>query len=258
MSKETTPPESGDRNTPETHHPAKTESVERTVLRPYPKVVYFYLTWIVALVAGIVTAMYDVTITVEGVTSGAITADKIDAMYKIQLFWTYLFLLVFAFNLMIVAFQFGRMITVSLVFIGLALLFLGLWLGFLGEVFGFLKNLHPRADAKFFFFIFTLFTVIYVFVFIQTRFNYWVVRRNELLHKHGFLGDVKRYHAQNVKIYKEIPDIFEFILLRAGTIVVHPEGEDRAVVLENIIGINKKEREVKQILESYTVRIDHS
>ena len=92
---------------------------------------------------------------------------------------------------------------------------------------------------------------------LTTRFNYWVVRRNELLHKHGFLGDVKRYHAQSVTIHKEIPDIFEFILLRAGTIIIHLEGEDRAVVLENVVGINKKEQEVKSILESYAVRIDH-
>jgi hypothetical protein len=253
MSSETTPQESGDQQAPEITAPKKKESVERTVLRPYPKVVYFYMTWIVALVAGIVVAMYEVTITAENVAS-----DAVAHMHSVQEFWTYLFLVVFTFNLMVVAFQFGRMISVSIVFVSLALMFLGLWLGFLGKVFSFLKNIHPSADSKFFFFVFTLFTVIFVLVFIQTRFNYWVVRRNELLHKHGFLGDVKRYHAQNVKIHKEIPDIFEFILLRAGTIVVHPEGEDRAVVLENIVGINRKELEVKAILESYAVRIDHS
>ena len=38
-------------------------------------------------------------------------------------------------------------------------------------------------------------------------------------------------------------------------IVLHVEHEDRAIVLQNIIGINRKEREVKQILESYAVRI---
>jgi hypothetical protein len=253
MSSETTPQESGDQQALETQAPKKKDSVERTVLRPYPKVVYFYMTWIVALVAGIVVAMYEVTITAENVAS-----DAVAHMHSVQEFWTYLFLVVFTFNLMVVAFQFGRMISVSIVFVSLALLFLGLWLGFLGNVFSFLKNIHPSADSKFFFFVFTLFTVIYVLVFIQTRFNYWVVRRNELLHKHGFLGDVKRYHAQNVKIHKEIPDIFEFILLRSGTIIVHPEGEDRAVVLENIVGINRKESEVKEILESYAVRIDHS
>ena len=253
MSSETAPQESGDQKAPEIKVPVKKESVERTVLRPYPKVVYFYLTWIVALVAGIVVAMYEVPITAAAIESG-----QVDAMRSVQQFWTLLFLLVFTFNLLVVAFQFGRMISVSIVFVALSLLFLGLWLGVLSSVFGFLKNVHPRADAKFFLFVFAVFTVIYIFVFIQTRFNYWVVRRNELLHKHGFLGDVKRYHAQNVKIHKEIPDIFEFILLRSGTIIIHPEGEDRAVVLDNIIGINRKEKEFKEILESFAVRLDHS
>jgi hypothetical protein len=243
MSSESALEDSGKQQTP-----AKKESVERTVLRPYPKVVYFYLTWIVSLVAGIVISMYSVPLTAP--------AEKIATMESVQQFWTYLFLMVFAFNLLVVSFQFGRMMTVSIVFVVLTLIFLGLWLGFLDKVFSFLGNFHPVADHKFFFFLFTVFTIIYLMVFVQTRFNYWVVRRNELLHKHGFLGDVKRYHAQNVKIHKEIPDIFEFLLLRAGTIIIHPEGEDRAVVLDNIVGINRKENEVKEILESYAVRID--
>jgi len=229
--------------------PKKKPSVEKTILRPYPKVVFFYLTWIASLVAGIVTSMYSVPLDSP--------ADKLADMASVQQFWTYLWLLVFAFNLMVVAFEFGRMVVVSVVFFGLALFFLALWQNIIGQVFAFLGDIDPAADHKFFFFVFTVFTVIYIFVFIQTRFNYWVVRRNELLHKHGFLGDVKRYHAQNVKINKEIPDVFEFFLLRSGSIVLHPEHEDRAFVLENIIGINGKEKEVKQILESYAVRIDN-
>jgi hypothetical protein len=169
---------------------------------------------------------------------------------------TYIWILVFTFNLLVISFEFGRMLSVAVVFFVLALVFLGAWLGFLGKMFSFLGHIQPSADHRFFFTIFVVFTAIYVFVFIQTRFNYWVVRRNELLHKHGFLGDVKRYNAQNIKINKEIPDVLEFILLRSGTIVVHPESEDRAFILDNIVGINRKEREVKEILESYAVRID--
>ena len=163
---------------------------------------------------------------------------------------------VFTFNLLVVSFEFSRMLSVALFLFSLAIVFMGMWLGFLDGLFKFLGNIQPHADPAFFFFVFIVFTVIYVFVFFQTRFNYWVVRRNELLHKHGFLGDVKRYHAQGVKLDKEIPDILEFVLLRSGSMVLHMEHEDRAIVLENIIGINKKEDEVKAILESYAVRIE--
>jgi hypothetical protein len=209
-------------------------NVELTVLRPYPKVVYFYMTWIASLVCGIITSLSD------------------DPNPTI----TYVWLLIFTFNLLVISFEFGRMVSVAVVFFVLALIFLGAWLGFLTKMFSFLGSIEPHADHRFYFTVFVAFTIIYLLVFVQTRFNYWVVRRNELLHKHGFLGDVKRYHAQNIKIHKEIPDILEFILLRSGTIVVHPEGESRAFVLDNIIGINKKEKEVKEILESYAVRID--
>lgn len=222
--------------------PAVRSSVEKCVLRPYPKVVFFYLTFFAALVAGIVTAMY--------------SDSEPERVRGVQETWTILFLWVFTFNLLVVAFEFSRMMSVIVLLVVLAFIFLGAWLGFLGSVFGFLADIRPRADHHFFLFTATVFFVIFVFVFFQTRFNYWVVRKNELLHKHGFMGDVKRYHAQNVKIDKEISDVFEFILLRSGSMVLYPEGEHRAIVLQNIIGINRKEAEVKEILESYAIRID--
>ena len=247
MSNDSVAPETpAQRSAPEK---SKKPEVEMTILRPYPKVVFFYLTWIASLVAGIVTSMYAVPLDSA--------ADKVQDMVSVQQFWTYLWLVVFTLNLMVVAFEFGRMVIVSVVFFSLALIFLAFWQNWITGVLSFLGDIDPAADHKFFFFVFTVFTVIYIFVFIQTRFNYWVVGRNELRHKHGFLGDVKRYHAQHVKINKEIPDVFEFLLLRSGSMVLHPEGEDRAFVLENIIGINGKEKEVKQILESYAVRIDN-
>jgi len=215
--------------------------VERTVLRPYPKVVFFYLTWIAALVCGLITRF----------------AGDVDAGDdKVTVVCTYVFLWIFTFNLLIIAFEFGRMASVAVLFLIMSVVFLGLWLGFLKDVFTFLTDIDPRADYNFFFFVFAVFSLIFLFVFIQTRFNYWIVRRNELLHKHGFLGDVKRYHAQGLKLHKEIPDVLEFFLLRSGKIVLHPESETRDIVLENIIGINQKELEVKQILESYAVRLD--
>ena len=80
--------------------------VERTVLRPYPKVVFFYLTWLAALVCGIIMA-------------------TIDDSPKVQHMCAFVFLWVFAFNLMVVSFQFSRMLSV-------AVLFLGVYAGVLG------------------------------------------------------------------------------------------------------------------------------
>ena len=75
----------------------------------------------------------------------------------------------------VVAFEFSRMLSVALLAFVTAFIFLGLWLDFLSSVFGWLKVVNPVASAAFFFFIFILFTVIFVLVFLQTRFNYWVV-----------------------------------------------------------------------------------
>lgn len=224
--------------TPDLTSSTGSNKVERTVLRPYPKVVYFYLTWLAALACGIITG-------------------TIDDSAKVANTCAFIFLWIFAFNLLVVSFEFSRMLSVAVLFLSLAIVFLGLWLGFLDGIFGFLTKVKPSANHQFYFFVFITFTLVYLFVFLQTRFNYWIVRRNELLHKHGFLGDVKRYHAQDVKIHKEIPDVFEYLLLRSGSMILHPKGEDRAIVLNNIIGIQRKEAEVKEILESYAVRIDN-
>ena len=82
--------------------------------------------------------------------------------------------------------------------------------------------------------------LIFVGVAITVRFDYWEVRPNELLHHHGVLSDLERFSAPNLRIDKEINDIFEYMLLRSGRLILHPSQERRAIVLENVFFINQK------------------
>jgi hypothetical protein len=96
---------------------------------------------------------------------------------------------------------------------------------------------------------------LYVWVMISRRFDYWEVKGNELLHHHGFLSNLERFSAPNLRIDKEINDLFEYMLLRSGRLIIHASNERRAIVLENILLINSKEDRITRMLGALQVRV---
>jgi hypothetical protein len=98
-------------------------------------------------------------------------------------------------------------------------------------------------------------TVIYLAVLINVRFDYWEVRPNELLHHHGFLSNLERFSAPNLRITKEIDDVFEYMLLRSGRLILHPSNEPRAFVLDNVLFIDKKETRITKMLGALQVQL---
>jgi hypothetical protein len=108
-------------------------------------------------------------------------------------------------------------------------------------------------NQNFYFVMFTVFTIVFLMVFLMTRFNYWEIRHNEILHHHGFMGDVERYPAPNLRMSKEINDVVEYILLRSGRLILQPSSERQAIVLECVININRVEEKVKTLLGSLQV-----
>jgi hypothetical protein len=97
--------------------------------------------------------------------------------------------------------------------------------------------------------------VLYVVIYFSVRFDYWELRANELIHHHGLWSDMKRYPAPNLRIDKEVNDIFEHILLGADRLVLRPTTEDRAIVLDNVLFVNQKEEALTKKLGSLKVRI---
>ena len=96
---------------------------------------------------------------------------------------------------------------------------------------------------------------LYIGVAISARFDYWEVRPNELLHHHGVLSDLERFSAPNLRINKEINDVFEYLLLRSGRLIVHASSERKAIVLENVFFINRKETQITRMLGALQVQV---
>jgi len=228
--------------------PAPSAAADETtavIIRPYPKVVYLYLTWIASIVCGMLQPSF-VT------EAGRLPTAVLETSATIGRIWLW----IFVFNLLVISFEFSRIRSVALVFFVMAFVFAGIQMDFLPAVGAFLGGLELMMNKIFYFSMAAIFSIIYLLVFINTRFNYWEIQPNEILHHHGFLGDVHRYPTQRLRMRKEITDVLEFILLRAGTLVLDPEGEERPMILENVINLNRVEDKIQRLLGTLKVRLD--
>lgn len=189
----------------------KDESTKPVILVSYPKIVLLYPTFIAAMLAGIATML---------------VGEQSHHSQTIGV----LFLGLLTVNMVVLSFDFPRTTSLNLIFVG-AVFVLGTLLAsiyypdLLPAVSNVVKRIDPRANATFYFCFVALLAALYVAVLINVRFDYWEVRNNELLHHHGFLSSVERYPAQNARISKEIVDVFEYMLLGCGRLIIHPSNE---------------------------------
>jgi hypothetical protein len=214
------------------------------IVRPYPKIVYLYLTWLASILCGILQRPFE-----PGQT---LTPDLMGRSALIGRLW----ILVFVFNVLVISFEFSRIRSVAIVFFLLAFVFAGIQFDYLAAVGTFLRDLPLLMNETFYFVVAAVFSIIYLLVFVNTRFNYWEFQPNEILHHHGFLGDIQRYPTRGLRMQKEITDVLEHILLRAGTLVLVPPGVDRPIVLENVINLNRVEDKIQRLLGTLKVRLD--
>ncbi|MBW3541626.1 MAG: hypothetical protein KY476_15260 [Planctomycetes bacterium] len=223
--------------------PAGTKPPDRIYLISYPKIVFMYPTLLAALAAGIWSA-------IRG-DAGEAGAGGIVSL---------VFLAILGVNLVVLSFDFPRATSLTLFFV-LVAVFLGLWLlsmqnpNLLPAIGAFFGNLRPLANATFYFILAGMLLVIFVVVYVTAHFDYWEVRPNELLHHHGVLSDLERFSAPNLRVDKEINDVFEYLLLRAGRLILHPSQERRAIVLENVFFINSKEDQLTRMLGAVQVQV---
>ena len=166
----------------------------------------------------------------------------------------------FTANLVVLSFDFPRTASLTLFFlafgVGMGLVLLNTarpdWFP---AVFDVISGVRPYADAAFYWTFAGVLATVFAFIVIARRFDYWEVRPNELLHHHGLLSNLKRYSAPHLKIEKEINDVFEYALLRSGTLILHPKNEPRAIVLENVPGISRKESQITKMLSALQVSV---
>lgn len=244
------------------------------ILVSYPKVVFLYPSLIVAMIAGFYmqvsgNAAMDPPGKSSAVTAVAPAAETATAKAPTPATTPVVvgptmvaaaFLLTLALNLVVLSFDFPRTTSVTLAALSAAI-FLGIMLlstykpDLLPFVSKLVKQLHPQANAMFYYCYIASMLLIYMGVYANSKFDYWEIRQNELLHHHGFLSDLERFPTSSLKIDKEIKDIFEYVLLKSGRMILNPGPQQRPIILENVFFIDKKEAAITKLLSSMQVQI---
>ncbi|MFX1236090.1 MAG: hypothetical protein ACFFAS_04035 [Promethearchaeota archaeon] len=208
---------------------------EEVILRSYPKVIFFWPLLITSLILYLIEAM---------------DANDINGSLG------YIWFMVFFANIFVIAFDFSStkffILIMVIVVVILVLIFLVLpYVTIEAEQF----QLDLGLPSGFYGVMFLILGLILVFVLITCQFNYWKVERNEIYHKSGIFTSAERIPTKSLRIRKEIPDVFEFFILRAGSITLMP-GHGEVVHLNTVLNINNKQEQIDKLLSQVRVEID--
>ncbi|NVM35471.1 MAG: hypothetical protein HWN81_07735 [Candidatus Lokiarchaeota archaeon] len=203
-------------------------------LRTYPKIIFFWPLLITSFVLWFIQAFID-------------PAPVLG----------YIWFIVFFVNIFVTAFDFSStkffVLILAIVIIILVLVFLVLP-NFTVDLMGITLDLAlPWA----FYMVMTLILVLILgIVIISTRFEYYKVERNEIIHKAGVFSSAERFPVKSLRFKKEIPDVFEFFMLRAGKITIMPGKADEVMILDTVLNINKREKQLDWLLSHVSVEPD--
>lgn len=230
---------------PKAVQPAPAEPAERTrldrervLIRSYPKTIFLYPVGLAALLCGVLTAF-----------------DVVDPRTLGLAFTALLFV-----NVVVISFEFRRSTPLVLLLVAIVLVLAGVLLNERLNLVGWIETLYSkldlRANDQFYFSIAVGYGLVLVGILLGARYDYWEVKGNEVLHHHGLFGDCERYPAPSMRVQKEIVDVFEYLLLGAGRLMIFPSGREQAIVLENVPRVNSIERRMEELLDSLRVTIE--
>ena len=208
---------------------------EKVYLRNYSKVIFFYPLFIASFILYLIQTI----IGIEEPGLGAIW---------ITIFFANLF--VIAFDTSSTKFFIILLVIIILIFIFAFVFHPG---NVISQILSF--EITITMSSQFYLVSTIILGLIFIIAWIATRFDYWKVERNEVIHKKGIFVSVDRYPTKSLRIKKEIADIFEFALLRVGRIQLFFGGQD-VIHLNTIININKKAKQLDYLLSNIEVEVE--
>ena len=217
----------------------------KIVLVSYPKIVFLYPTALASLAAAIYLSF---------------AQQPLDATNTAAIILTVVFLGVWATNQAVLAFDFPRASSLVLLLLFVMVIMGGVLLSVLKPdvlpwVAAKLKTFHPLANATFYWTFCISLGLAMLGAMLAARFDRWEARPNQLLHHQGLWGDLDRFPAPGTRIEKEITDVFEYLLLRSGRLILHIRSEPRPIVLDNVPFIARKEQALTQLLGTLQVDV---
>ena len=165
-------------------------------------------------------------------------------------------MVVWLFNLLVFSFDFSRIWTIVMIIGGALLVVMTLWLD-LGSYIGNLaEKMDIECNPQFYGWFAGGMGLLLLVVFVNSRFHYYEVNAREILHHHGYLGDVARWSTEGLEMNKEIYDVAEYVLLRSGRLVFNPMTSKKSIVVDNVANVNRAEKAINDLLSHVAVRIN--
>ncbi len=220
---------------------------QRVILRDISKGVFFYPLAIYSFIAAIIENFGEQSTDLN--VGGTWRYADILALIWIVLFFANVFVVSFDFST-------GKFLILILVVAVVGLIvFLLIQMGTIqlpptGTESSFTFNL--KIHTQFYWMTAAILGLIVILTLISGRFRYVKIESNEVLVK-GILGDVKRFPTTNLHYDKKITDVFEYLTLRAGTIILHITGAEEPVELYTVPNVHKKAEQMDALLSSLKV-----
>lgn len=234
---------------------AKPKQPVSIIVRPWPKVVFLYPTFIFATLFWVFSLF-------SGGGGGGGGGEGAEAARIGSTWMGNTFMVVLFINLMVFSFDFSRIKSITIVFGLIALMFFLFFAEDRWKLMGGISSALSHVDNQMNSWFYGTFSVmlgfILLLVLINTRFNYFEINHREVLHHHGYLGDVRRLPTQGLQLHKEINDLLEFALLRSGRLVLYPPSEQEYIVIDNVLNVNHVEDRLKDLLSVVAVRMSAS
>lgn len=170
-----------------------------------------------------------------------------------------IWVIIFFSNLTVVALDFPSyrilILILGIVIIALLLIFLGL-VPTLEEIGTISENLNIGLATEFYMIMTIVLGLVLGLIFISSRFDYYRIERNEIIHKKGiFSTNIERFPARGLRIKKRITDLFEYLMFKAGSLtLIFAKGQ--VVHLNTVINVKKKAEKIDYLLSSMHVFID--
>jgi len=208
-------------------------------IRSYPKVIFYWPLLITSIILWIIQALLKTNSTTNSLGLG------------------YAWFIVFFVNIFVTAFDFSStkffVLILAIVVVLLLVVFLVLP-NFSVSLTGIEIDL--GLPWQFYMVMSIILAFILGIVVISTRFEYYKIERNEIIHKKGIFSSAERFPSKSLRFKKEIPDVFEFFLLRAGRFTMMPGKADEVMILNTVLNINKIEKQLDWLLSHVSVEPD--
>ncbi|MFW9819353.1 MAG: hypothetical protein ACFFE5_07060 [Candidatus Thorarchaeota archaeon] len=204
-------------------------------LRSYPKVIFFYPLLVTSLILWLIQALL-------GVTPNAILG--------------YIWFIVFFINIFVTAFDFSSTKFFVLVLAIVIVILIVIFLVLPNFSIPLAINIYIAMPYQFYMLMSIILGFILGVVALSTRFEYFKIEQNEIIHKAGIFSSAERFPVKSLRFKKEIPDVFEFFMLRAGRITIMPGKADEVMILPTVLNINKREKQLDWLLSHVSVEPD--